>query len=96
MVSEDRDSVIASHELALELTRDPELAAEVASSLDKHRESTAALVGRGIGGNSVDADAAIISAVMDSLTLGWIARPEDEEYARRVHRIVRRLVEKLF
>lgn len=95
MAREDRASVIASHELSLEMTRDADLTREVDSAVDVHHRDTADLVARATGAGSSDEDAAIVSAVFDQLTLGWVARPDDDAYAARVHRIVRRVVERI-
>lgn len=95
MAREDRASVIASHELALEMTRDAELTREVDAAVDLHHRDTADLVARATGAEAPDEDAAIVSAVFDQLTLGWVARPDDDAYAARVRRIVRRVVERI-
>lgn len=94
MIGEDRDSTVASHELSLALTRDADLAREVVAATRTHRANTAGLVSR-MSASTAEEDAAIWSAVMDALALGWMARPDDPETQDRVRRIVRRLVEKL-
>lgn len=95
MARDDRASVIASHELDLELTRDARLIREVDDAVEAHHRNTAALVGRAAGDEAAEEDAAILASVFDALVLGWIARPGDAAYAERVRRIVRRLVQKL-
>jgi AcrR family transcriptional regulator len=95
MIREERASVVASHELSLELTRDAGLAARVDATLAAHRHSVTSLVAR-ISAASPEEDAAIVSAVMDDLALSWIARPDDPHHRERARRILRRLVETLF
>lgn len=95
MAHDDRASVVAGHELSVELTRNPELTAEVDEALRSHRRATATLVARR-GSDAPDEDAAIISAVMDQLLLQWLAHAGDARFEERLRRVVRRLVEKLF
>jgi len=96
MARNDRASVIASHELALEMTRDASLTHEVDAAFATHHRNTAHLVGSVTGRQAADADAAILSAVFDSLVLGSLARPGDAAHAARLRRIVKRLLELLF
>lgn len=93
MIRDDRESVVASRELSLELIRNPELVRDVEATLAAHHRVTADLLSR-VTDTAPDADAAIVAAVMDELALGWIARPGDAEYAERVRRVLRRLAEK--
>lgn len=95
MIREERASVVASRELSLELTRDASFVGQVDATLAAHRRVVAALVAR-VSAAAPEEDAAILSAVMDELALGWIARPDDPAYRERARRILRRLVETLF
>lgn len=95
LARDDRASVVTSHELALEMTRDAQLTRDADAAFDAHRRNTATLVARTTGTEGSEEDAAIASAVFDQLILGWIARPGDHAYEARVRRIVRRVVERI-
>jgi AcrR family transcriptional regulator len=93
-VHEERDSFIASHELTLELTRDPALASRVQDALSLHHRSVVQMV-EAVGSSEPELDADILSAALQGLALKWLARPNDRSFKERLRRVVRRLMERL-
>jgi AcrR family transcriptional regulator len=93
-VHEQRDSFIASHELTLELTRDPALARRVQDALSLHHRTVVQMVER-VGSSEPELDAEILSAALEGLALKWLARLNDPGFEKRLRRVVRRLMERV-
>jgi AcrR family transcriptional regulator len=94
LVSDDRDSFVASQELTLELTRDPDLARDVQDALSSHRRVIEQMV-ESAGSSEPELEAEILSAAFEGLALKWLAHPEDPEFVARLRRVVRHLMQKL-
>jgi AcrR family transcriptional regulator len=94
MVHDERDSFVASHELTLQLTRDPELARDVQGALSAHRGVVEEIVA-GIGSAEPGLDAEILSAAFEGLALKWLSRPDDPEFVAHLRRVISRLLSKI-
>ncbi len=93
LVHDDRDSFIASLELTLELTRDPELAERVQPLLAEHRTIVEQMVAE-TGSDDAELDAEILSAAFEGLALKWLTHRGDAEFEDRLRRVVTRLLSK--
>jgi hypothetical protein len=91
LIIRDRDSFIASHELTLELTRDPELAKRVRGSMDKHRGLVEQMVRR-MGSDEPALDAEILSATFQGLGLKWLTHTGEEAFEEHLREVVARLL----
>lgn len=94
LVSDDRDSFVASHELTLELTRDSKLARDVQDALSSHRRVIEQLVAS-TGSAEPELEAEILSAAFEGLALKWLAHADDPAFVLRLRRVVRHLMQKL-
>jgi len=91
MATSSRRKYIAEFELSLEMARDETLRADAAhSSTALH--ATAVDLLRQVGATDPETDATIMSAAMEGLLLGWIARPGDRAYEARAHAAIDRLI----
>ena len=95
MVREDRVRHLAEFEINLELARDPELREEVVPESESTRVYARELL-RQAGSTNPSADAMLMSAAMDGLSLYWMSRPDDRAHARRIRKAVERMVELIF
>ena len=88
MVVDERARYLAEFELTLELARDPELRAEIGDTTDVTRQLARDLLERS-GSTAPRPDAVLMSAVMEGLTLEWMARPDDPAFEREIRRYLK-------
>ncbi len=92
-VHDERDSFVASHELTLEVSRDPVLASRVKDALSNHHQLVVEMVER-VGSREPELDGEILSATLQGLALKWLSREGDPEFEKRLRKVVRRLMER--
>ena len=88
-VRQDRDRYMASFEIELELARDPALREQLAQATANSNALAVELIGE-IGAQQPAEDAQLIIAVMQGLTLQWLAAGVDSDFGGRVEPLMRR------
>ena len=93
-VRQDRDRYMASFEIQLELARDAALRERLAESTADSNALAVEMIAE-IGGRQPGEDAQLITAMLQGLTLQWLAAGEDSDFGERVEPPMRRFAEML-
>lgn len=90
----DRARYLAGYEIQLELARDPELRAQLSKANDASDLLAVDLIGS-IGDAAPEEDAHLLIALLQGLTLRWLAAGAESDFKERVPALMRRFAEML-
>lgn len=91
MATVDRLRYLAEFELTLEAARDADLRQVMQPHAETTRTTAIELLTR-VGSTDPENDATILSALMEGLLLGWLARPDDAAHRARIQSAIDRTV----